>query len=91
MIDNGPGIPADRQSLIFQPFHTTKGIRGTGLGLAVTKRIVEEHGGTISLTSAEGKGATFSLILPADGSAKALDPSATAAAKPLLGEDFSLD
>lgn len=91
VIDNGPGIPADRQSLIFQPFHTTKGIRGTGLGLAVTKRIVEEHGGMISLTSAEGKGATFSLILPADGSVKALDPSATAAAKPLLGEDFSLD
>jgi two-component system sensor histidine kinase AtoS len=88
VIDNGPGIPADRQRLIFEPFHTTKGIRGTGLGLAVTKRIVEEHGGTIALTSKEGHGATFSIILPADSSSRPLDPSATAAAKPLGPGDF---
>jgi signal transduction histidine kinase len=79
VIDNGPGISADRHQSIFQPFQTSKGLRGTGLGLAVTKRIIEEHGGRIRLESAEGRGATFSVILPADG--QRIDPSATAASR----------
>ncbi len=90
VIDNGPGVPAERQQLIFEPFHTTKGLRGTGLGLAVTRRIVEEHGGTIALSSSQGQGATFSLVLPADTSSKPEDPSATAAARPLTAEDFGV-
>jgi two-component system, NtrC family, sensor kinase len=80
VIDNGPGIPEDRRNRIFEPFQTTKGTRGTGLGLAVTKRIVEEHRGLLRLESAEGQGTTFRLILPAD-SGQVIDPSATAAAQ----------
>lgn len=76
VVDNGPGIPASKQPWVFQPFNTTKGIRGTGLGLAVAKRIAEEHGGRITLDSAEGRGATFRLVLPAD--LPGPDPSATA-------------
>ncbi len=79
VIDNGPGIAAERHQSIFQPFQTTKGLRGTGLGLAVTKRIIEEHGGRIRLDSVEGRGATFSVILPADG--QRIDPSATTASR----------
>lgn len=87
VIDNGPGIPKERQSRIFEPFHTTKGSRGTGLGLAVTKRIVEEHRGRIRVESAEGQGATFRIILPAD-TTKIIDPSETAHSKP-SGTDLS--
>jgi signal transduction histidine kinase len=49
--DNGPGISADVQSHLFQPFFTTKGERGTGLGLWVSRGIINKHGGTISLKS----------------------------------------
>lgn len=78
IIDNGPGIPPAKQKWIFEPFNSTKGIRGTGLGLAVAKRVVDEHHGRISLDSAPGRGATFRVLLPADAS---LDPSATAASR----------
>lgn len=77
VIDNGPGISRERMARLFEPFHTTKGTRGTGLGLAVTKRIVEEHKGRIAVESTEGQGATFRIILPADAST-AIDPSQTA-------------
>ncbi|MCC6659913.1 MAG: FHA domain-containing protein [Phycisphaerales bacterium] len=80
VIDNGPGIPKDRQDRIFEPFHTTKGTRGTGLGLAVTQRVVEEHRGRIRVESKEGQGATFRIILPADAG-KIIDPSETAHSK----------
>ncbi len=76
IIDNGAGIPQAKQRWIFEPFHTTKGVKGTGLGLAVAKRVAQQHGGTLTLTSDEGKGATFRMMLPADGSSM-LDPSAT--------------
>jgi two-component system NtrC family sensor kinase len=74
--DNGSGIPRGRLGWIFEPFNTTKGIRGTGLGLAVTKRIVNDHNGRIRVESAEGKGTVFRILLPADGHTQ-LDPSAT--------------
>jgi len=76
IIDNGAGIPAAKQRWIFEPFHTTKGVKGTGLGLAVARRVTQQHGGTLTLTSDENRGATFRMILPADGSS-ILDPSAT--------------
>ena len=82
VIDNGPGIPKDRQARIFDPFHTTKGTKGTGLGLAVTKRVVEEHRGRIRVESNEGEGATFRIFFPADAS-KVQDPSETAHSKPM--------
>lgn len=77
VIDNGPGIPHAKQRWVFEPFNTTKGLRGTGLGLAVAKRIAEDHGGRIVLESAEGKGACFRMVLPVDPQGKA-DPAATA-------------
>ncbi len=77
VIDNGPGIGPDKHARIFEPFFSTKGLRGTGLGLAVTQRVVQEHGGAIALDSAPGKGATFTVVLPAD-TAVSIDPSATA-------------
>jgi two-component system NtrC family sensor kinase len=61
--DTGPGIPPESQRHIFEPFFTTKP-HGTGLGLAITQRIVREHDGLITLTSAPGQGCTFSLLFP---------------------------
>lgn len=62
--DDGPGIPPELQERIFQPFFTTKGERGTGLGLAMVRETVHRHGGTLWVTSAPGRGATFHLLLP---------------------------
>lgn len=61
--DTGKGIPVELMEKIFQPFFTTKG-KGTGLGLAVSKRIVEEHGGNISVFNNITGGVTFSITLP---------------------------
>jgi signal transduction histidine kinase/PAS domain-containing protein len=61
--DNGPGLPAAEREKAFAPFFTTR-TRGTGLGLAVSKRIVEAHGGQISLGAESSAGAQFVLILP---------------------------
>ena len=77
VIDNGPGIPLSKQPWVFEPFNTTKGTKGTGLGLAVARRVAHQHGGILALESAEGKGATFRIVLPVEGHT-ALDPSATA-------------
>lgn len=61
--DNGPGIRHQDLELIFEPFFTSKGA-GTGLGLSITKRIAEDHGGSLTVVSNEGMGTTFSLRLP---------------------------
>ncbi|HEY3132909.1 MAG TPA: ATP-binding protein [Acidobacteriota bacterium] len=58
--DSGRGIPAERMQQIFEPFFTTRS-DGTGLGLTITKRIVEGHGGTIDVESREGAGTTFRI------------------------------
>jgi signal transduction histidine kinase len=68
--DTGPGIPLAEQRRIFEPFFTTK-TRGTGLGLAVTRRVIEEHGGTIELSSEPGQGSTFTIQLPLPSEARA--------------------
>ncbi len=60
--DNGPGLPADPEK-IFEPFFTTK-TRGSGLGLAVCKQLVEKHGGRIAAESEKGKGTTVHVWLP---------------------------
>ncbi len=63
--DTGEGIDEDKMSLIFDPFFTTKPIgRGSGLGLSITRKIMEEHGGFIKAESAKGKGSSFSLYFP---------------------------
>lgn len=62
-VDNGPGIPKDIEHRLFQSFVTSGKKGGTGLGLAITKRIAEEHGGSITVHSSS-RGATFKLRLP---------------------------
>jgi signal transduction histidine kinase len=61
--DTGCGIPADRLNAIFEDFVTTKR-RGLGLGLAISRKIVEQLGGTITVASEVGKGTTFVLEFP---------------------------
>jgi C4-dicarboxylate-specific signal transduction histidine kinase len=63
--DTGNGIPPGLERRIFDPFFTTKEVgKGTGLGLSITYGIIKEHGGTISVVSAPGEGATFLIHLP---------------------------
>ena len=62
--DNGMGVPADKQELIFQPYYQVNGGRGSGLGLAITKLLVELHGGKIWLESIAGQGSSFFFSLP---------------------------
>ncbi|RKH09144.1 GAF domain-containing protein, partial [Corallococcus sp. CA053C] len=61
--DQGPGIPAELLHRVFEPFFTTKA-QGTGMGLAVVKRILDEHRGEIAVESAPGRGTTFIFRLP---------------------------
>ncbi len=65
--DDGPGIPPEYQSKIFQKFVQVKGREagGTGLGLAICKEIVRAHGGAIWVESSAGQGSTFTFTLPA--------------------------
>jgi signal transduction histidine kinase len=66
--DNGPGISREAGEKIFRPFYTTKS-RGTGLGLALARKVLERHGGSLDLTSTGGgdRGAEFLLVLPLSG------------------------
>ncbi len=63
--DNGKGIAPETSKHLFEPFYSTKGLRGTGLGLAVSKKVVEEHGGQIDVDGSSDRGTSFTLILPA--------------------------
>ena len=77
--DTGPGMSEDQQQVIFEPFvQTETGIKhagGTGLGLPISKNLVEVHGGRLWLESAPGAGATFFVLLPLQTDIK---PSETA-------------
>lgn len=66
--DNGPGIAPEQIEDIFKPFHSTKGARGTGLGLAVSRKILREHGGDIHVQSQVNGGSRFTLRLPVKNS-----------------------
>ena len=62
--DNGTGIPPEMLQTVFEPFFSTKGEKGTGLGLWIVKGIVENHGGKMRVRSQVGKGTTFKIDLP---------------------------
>ena len=88
--DTGPGISRSTLEKLFLPFFTTKE-KGTGLGLAISQRIVQGAGGRIEVRSHEGKGSTFSVVLPAapeglstptPGPTRALPVEAAATANP---------
>ena len=63
LCDNGPGLSDEQKQKIFEPFFTTKP-KGTGLGMAITKRIVESHGGRIAVGNHRNAGAEFTITLP---------------------------
>ena len=62
--DNGPGLPEEIQPRIFEPFVTHGKTGGSGLGLAVVKKVVEDHGGTVAIEKPEGGGTAFRIHLP---------------------------
>ena len=69
--DTGVGIPEENLKNIFDPFFTTKEVGGTGMGLPITLRIIEDHHGTIRVKSQVGKGTTFLVTLPQSHEEKA--------------------
>jgi len=73
VIDTGHGISRAARERLFQPYFSTKA-NGTGLGLATSKRITEEHGGRIEVSSEEGKGSQFSVHLPMCGAGGPAEP-----------------
>ncbi|MEB3268771.1 MAG: ATP-binding protein, partial [Leptolyngbya sp.] len=98
VIDTGIGISPEDQDRLFQPFvqvdsALNRKYEGTGLGLVLTKRIVELHGGTVTLTSAVGEGSRFTITLPLARAARfcpapaMADPSRPAAATPNPGQN----
>jgi signal transduction histidine kinase len=62
--DTGVGVPADLRARVFEPFLTTKGRNGSGLGLSICQGLVRSHGGEIELTSEPGHGACVTIRLP---------------------------
>ena len=80
VIDTGPGIPPEQIGRVFELFFTTRS-SGTGLGLAVARKIVERHGGTIAVESASGRGARFIVELPLPARASHLVDHAVRAAR----------
>ena len=91
--DTGSGMPPEVIARIFEPFYSTKGERGTGLGLSASHGIIENHGGHINVTSEPGKGTRFEVVLPLHESsepavATPLAPTnGTKAARVLVVED----
>jgi len=62
--DNGPGIPEEQQKVMWELFFSTKGTKGTGIGLPAARKVVREHGGKILVRSEVGVGTTFTILLP---------------------------
>jgi signal transduction histidine kinase len=84
VLDNGPGIPPYLMQNLFKPFHSTKGARGTGLGLAVSRKILREHGGDILVQSQPGKGSKFILRMPVKSPLSTVDGAGTGVERPIL-------
>jgi two-component system NtrC family sensor kinase len=78
--DNGCGMSEEVKSKLFSSFFSTKGVKGTGLGLLVTAKLIEEHKGSIDVDSTEGVGTTFIIRFPVE-SASAVDSDAVPPSK----------
>lgn len=78
--DSGPGIPPEIKHLIFEPFATFGKEKGSGLGLAMARKAIEDHGGTITLETGPGTGTAFTITLP-------LGPQDTSGPRNEMGED----
>jgi signal transduction histidine kinase len=74
--DSGPGFPAEDNERIFEAFFTTKP-QGTGMGLSISRSIVESHSGRLWATGNKGRGATFCFSLPTEADAPATSPEGT--------------
>jgi len=74
--DSGCGMPENVRRRVFEPFFTHGKAQGTGLGMAIVQRIVEEHGGSVRVDSAPGEGTTVTLALPAAEAPTAEAPAA---------------
>lgn len=84
--DNGPGIPPELRRRIFEPLFTTKEVgSGTGIGLALCHRVIEAHGGSISIDSPANGGAIFKLRLPIEGPEESDSPEAGGDPAPHVG------
>jgi signal transduction histidine kinase len=84
--DNGCGIAADKLSKIFNPFFTSKQ-NGTGLGMAIAKKVIDSHSGRIEVTSKVGEGTEFAITLPLADATRAERPATPAAPKPAPSAD----
>jgi len=82
--DNGSGIPPEDAARVFQPYFTTKK-HGTGLGLFVTRKLVNDHGGTVKFESVAGVGTTFCVQLPVES------PLAIAAREPQAAKEWAME
>jgi signal transduction histidine kinase len=87
VMDNGPGIPEEAMDDIFKPFVSTKGSRGTGLGLPVSRKILREHGGDIIVQSVLEKGSKFTLRIPMKSAFAGDGMGGTQTLTPLLPPD----
>jgi signal transduction histidine kinase len=73
--DNGRGIPEALREKIFEPFFTEGKANGTGLGLTIAQKIVQDHGGKLGIEPSSGLGSTFSIVLPLKPAADNVTPS----------------
>lgn len=89
--DNGPGISPQIMNRLWLPFQSTKGLKGTGLGLVVSKKIVQEHGGMIEAESQPGDGATFTITLPMTPDMASLSGETLTAPTADAGSRYELD
>lgn len=86
--DNGPGVSPEQRAHLFEPFCSTKGQRGTGLGLAVARKLAEQHGGSVAHADRPGGGTRMTLNLPAHSDE--FDAERTRAPKPLPDGDIGI-